>query len=49
MTIRTMNMLIDIDITSELHSSMDKEFSNARMFASCIVALRSVRVEVLGK
>lgn len=36
-------------LQSELHSSMDKEFSNASMFASCIVALRSVRVEVLGK
>jgi hypothetical protein len=33
----------------ELHSSIDKEFSNASVFASCIVALRSLRVDVLGK
>ena len=34
-------------LQSELYSSMDKEFSNASVFASCIVALRSVRVEVV--
>jgi hypothetical protein len=33
----------------ELHSTIDKEFNNASVFASCIVALRSVRVDVLGK
>ena len=33
----------------ELYSTIDKEFSNANVFASCIVALRSVRVDVLDK
>jgi hypothetical protein len=36
-------------LQSELYFSIDKEFSNASVFASCIVALRAVRVEVLGK
>jgi hypothetical protein len=36
-------------LQSELYSTIDKEFSNASMFSSCIVALRSVRVEILGQ
>ena len=34
-------------LQSELYSSIDKEFGNASVVASCIVALRSVRVEVV--
>ena len=36
-------------LQSELYSTMDKEFSNASVFASCIVSLQSVRVENEGK